>query len=225
MGSEPDELDLPERLQWTLAWQSRKLMPRLAQPDAEQRLRAYWTEARRMDEVLARVSLTPSSLSVDVGGGLTTPLRWLPGRRLCIDPLAEHYGARFDLPHDRVSYALGHGECLPLAGGTVDLVVCTNCIDHTDDPWAVVREIWRVLRPGGWLWFSCEVNPPDQERNAGHPHALDRGALERLVAAFEVVLVWEEPWRGAYRFLMNEEPFPAVELGFLLRKGRGRDAE
>jgi ubiquinone/menaquinone biosynthesis C-methylase UbiE len=98
------------------------------------------------------------------------------------------------------------------------LVICTNCIDHTDDPSAVVREVERVLKPSGWFWFSCEVNAPDQERNAGHPHALDRHAIVGLVSGFESVLTWEEPWRGVYGFLLDRDPFPAVELGFLLRK-------
>jgi SAM-dependent methyltransferase len=217
------DAQLPERLQWTLSWQTRKLMPVLAAPEAEERLRAYWLSDRRMGEVVDHVSLSGASLSVDVGGGLTTPLRWLPGRRVCIDPLAEHYAARFDLPMDRVTYASGQGESLPFVTGSVDLVICTNCIDHTDDPWAVAREVGRVLRPGGWLWFTCEENPPDQERNAGHPHALDRGAIRGLLEAFEVVLAWEEPWRGVYGYLLDREPHPAMELGFLARKPRCAD--
>lgn len=222
MGSEDTEL--PERLQWTLSWQTRKLMPELARPEAEDRLRDYWTSARRMSEVLARVALDTRSLSVDVGGGLTTPLRWLPGRRICVDPLAEHYAERCQLPLDLVTYAFGQGERLPLVSGTADLVICTNCIDHTDDPLAVVREVERVLKPGGWFWFSCEINAPDQERNAGHPHALDRHAIVDLVSGFESVLTWEEPWRGVYGFLLDRDPFPAVELGFLLKKAEAARA-
>jgi SAM-dependent methyltransferase len=219
-----DVTQLPERLQWTLAWQTRKLMPELARPEAEDRLHTYWTGARRMGEVLARVPLGVNSLSVDVGGGITTPLRWVPGKRICIDPLAEHYAQRFDLPLDRVTYIFGQGERLPLVSGTVDLVICTNCIDHTDDPAAVIREVERVLKPGGWFWFSCEERAPDRKRNAGHPHALDREAIGNLVSGFGTALTWEEPWRGVYGFLLGHAPFPAVELGFLLMKSEVRRA-
>lgn len=218
------EAPLPERLRWTLGWQSRKLMPLLRQPDAESRLHEYWLTARRMGEVLDKVSLDETSLSVDVGGGLTTPLRWMTGRSVCVDPLAEHYATRFDLPLARVTYTLGQGESLHFVSGTCDLVICTNCIDHTDDPWAVVAEVRRVLRPGGWLWLTCEENPPDQERNAGHPHALDRDAIRGLVDGFEVVLAWEEPWRGVYGHLLNRAPHAAVELGFLVKKSERVDA-
>ena len=220
MGSEPV---LSERLQWTLSWQSRHLVPELARPRAEERLRAYWQSARHMDDVLARIGLDGDSLSVDVGGGLTTPLPWLPGRRICVDPLSEHYADRFPLPLDRVIYAPQQGESLPVLSGSADLVICTNCIDHTDDPKAVIREVARVLHPGGWFWFTCEARSPDQRRNPGHPHALDQDAIRALVAGFDVALAWEEPWRGVYRFLRDLEPTPHVELGFLLRQPGGPD--
>ena len=84
--------------------------------------------------------------------------------------------------------------------------------------WVLARLGKRVLRPGGWFWFSCEENPSNQERNAGHPHALHREAIRGLVSDFEIVLAWEEPWRGVYGFLLDHEPFPALELGFLVRK-------
>lgn len=210
--------DLPERLRWTLDWQTRKLMPLLGLPGAEARLLDYWLQARRMREVLQQLELSATSLSVDVGGGLTTPLRWLPGRRICVDPLAEQYATRFPLPLAEVTYAAISGETLPFVSGSCDLVICTNCIDHTADPHAVLREIDRILRPGGWLWLTCEENPPDKPRNAGHPHALDRGAIARLMAPFDVVQQWEEPWRGVYGHLLDRPPHPVMELGFLARK-------
>lgn len=198
-------------------------MPLLEGPAAEERVRDFWLTTRRMRDVLAYLSLSDSSLSIDVGGGWTTPLPWLPGRRVCVDPLAEHYAARFSLPRERVTYAKGQGESLPFARGSCDLVICTNCIDHTDDPWAVVREVGRVLRPCGWFWFTCEENPPDQERNAGHPHALDRAAIHGLLAGFEIVFSWEQVWRGVYRHLLDREPHRAMELGFLARKPEAED--
>lgn len=218
------EEGLPERLQWTLDWQTRELMPVLQGVDAEQELRAFWRSARRMAKVVEHVALSGTSLSIDVGGGLTTPLRWLPGRTACVDPLAEHYASRFPLPVRRVTYLSGQGEDLPFVSGTADLVVCTNCIDHTDDPHAVVRELARVLRPGGWLWLTCEESLPTRRRNAGHPHSLDRGAIRDLVRDFEVVLDWEEPWRGIIGHMLDRESSKAMELGFLARKPRGAHA-
>jgi SAM-dependent methyltransferase len=43
---------------------------------------------------------------------------------------------------------------LPLPGASVDGVLCSNLLEHTPDAVAVVREIERVLRPGGWAYLS-----------------------------------------------------------------------
>ena len=43
---------------------------------------------------------------------------------------------------------------LPLEGGSVDGALCSNLLEHTPDADAVIREIERVLRPGGWAYIS-----------------------------------------------------------------------
>ncbi len=45
-------------------------------------------------------------------------------------------------------------EALPLAGGSVDLVVCALALMHVRDLGAVLREFVRVLRPGGQIVVS-----------------------------------------------------------------------
>lgn len=56
---------------------------------------------------------------------------------------------------------------LPFDTSSVDLILCTQVLEHTGNPWRGVREISRVLRPGGVLvcsvphvWFY-------------HPHPCD----------------------------------------------------
>lgn len=221
MVSDPS---LPPRLQWTLSWQTRHLVPLLQAPSSEDVLQGFWRDVRHMDDVLQHVVLEPSSLSVDIGGGLTTPLRWLPGRRLCLDPLADHYLRTGLAPVDRVTYRRASGEALPLDSGSADLAICTNCIDHTRDPWAIAAEIHRILRPGGWFWFSCEDNPPEVERNAGHPHALTVEDIRAFMDGFEVHRAWSEPWRGVYGHLTDGPFLPTREHVFLGRKPGGLHA-
>jgi SAM-dependent methyltransferase len=43
---------------------------------------------------------------------------------------------------------------LPLADGSVDGVFASNLLEHTPDTAAVLAEIERVLRPGGWAYVS-----------------------------------------------------------------------
>jgi SAM-dependent methyltransferase len=49
---------------------------------------------------------------------------------------------------------LADAEALPLPDGAADAVVCSNLLEHTRDAEAVIREIERVLRPGGWAYLS-----------------------------------------------------------------------
>ncbi|MGE0043489.1 MAG: class I SAM-dependent methyltransferase [Vicinamibacterales bacterium] len=43
----------------------------------------------------------------------------------------------------------GDGAAIPLASASVDSVLCTEVLEHVPDPDAVMREIARVLKPGG----------------------------------------------------------------------------
>lgn len=49
---------------------------------------------------------------------------------------------------------LGTAERLPLADGGVDRVTCTEVLEHVADPAAAIREMVRVVRPGGLVLVS-----------------------------------------------------------------------
>lgn len=48
----------------------------------------------------------------------------------------------------------GDGAALPFADGVFDAVICAELLEHVYDPRAVVREMQRVLKPGGRLLIT-----------------------------------------------------------------------
>lgn len=55
---------------------------------------------------------------------------------------------------DEAGWLCAAGEQLPLADGSVDLVVFNHVYEHVLDPVQVVAEIRRVLRPGGVVFLG-----------------------------------------------------------------------
>ncbi len=50
----------------------------------------------------------------------------------------------------------GVGEFLPFANNSIDLVVSLQVLEHVQHPAQVIREVFRVLRPRGYFYLSCE---------------------------------------------------------------------
>jgi len=51
----------------------------------------------------------------------------------------------------------GDGAHLPLRSEIVDTVLCTQTLEHVPEPWTVMDEIARVLRPGGHLILTVPL--------------------------------------------------------------------
>ncbi len=80
-----------------------------------------------------------------------------------IDPAAqaiEAARAHAALSGHDIKYDVGVGESLPYADGAFDYVVCVDVLEHVQDLDQVLREVERVLRPGGlFLFDTINRNP------------------------------------------------------------------
>jgi ubiquinone/menaquinone biosynthesis C-methylase UbiE len=57
-----------------------------------------------------------------------------------------------------VEFRDGLAEALPVEDGWADVVISNGVINLCADKRAAFGEIWRVLRPGGWLQFADIAN-------------------------------------------------------------------
>ena len=81
---------------------------------------------------------------------------------------------------------LGPVEALPVEDGSFDLVLCTQVLEHCDDPAQAVRELRRVAAPGGRVLASThgvQVYHPS-------PQDLWRWTHEGLRRLFEQNAAW-----------------------------------
>jgi len=100
-------------------------------------------------------------LNVGCGAGGFSACATAAGADVCsIDASAEAVELTVErLPRHPVAVAVA--EALPLAAAAFDVVYCFSTLEHVDDRGRAVREMLRVLRPGGALYmhtphrFAC----------------------------------------------------------------------
>ncbi|MDD3581970.1 MAG: class I SAM-dependent methyltransferase [Desulfobacca sp.] len=87
-----------------------------------------------------------------------------------------------------LEYIQRPAENLGLESSSYDLAACYNVLDHTHNPYAILQEIYRVLRPGGyfllgldalcllnWMRFKAFIDDPP------HPYKFTPWHVERLL--------------------------------------------
>jgi SAM-dependent methyltransferase len=125
--------------------------------------RHWWFVGRRrlVTDALARTRVRGRILDLGCGtGGVLAHLGEF-GTALGLDPAPEaaRYCKRRDVP-----MVVGSGLALPFADASFDAILAQDVIEHVPDDVALLREVQRVLRPGGvllvtvpalpWLWSS-----------------------------------------------------------------------
>jgi len=120
--------------------------------------------------------VSPASVVADVGcgpGQLASPLTALGHEYVGIDPNPEMYSLTAEKlrSNSKARFIPGSAEEIPLGDACVDAVTCIGVVEYLPDRVRALREVFRILRPGGIaiLTFPNLRNPLHLLREATHP--------------------------------------------------------
>lgn len=93
-----------------------------------------------------------------------------------------------DLDPEKHPDVVGRAEALPFADASFEAVVCTAVIQYVSSPEVAMREMYRVLTPGGALLFSALFAAAVSD-GAVDKWRFTRSGVESLLAGFEEVRI------------------------------------
>jgi SAM-dependent methyltransferase len=101
-----------------------------------------------------------------------------------IDPEAVAHAAG-KYVRQNLQFVTGSATAIPLPSSSIDLAVSFETIEHLGDHGGMLRELRRILRPGGRLMLSSpdrrEYSEASRFQNPFHVKELDRAELEALL--------------------------------------------
>jgi ubiquinone/menaquinone biosynthesis C-methylase UbiE len=138
-------------------------------------MRLSYYDERVIEQLAARTHLDCSQTVVDVGTGtgfVAAGLAPSAERVIGVDASRNMLEvARSNLARLGISNVeLGAGDLasLPMADNSVDAAVANMVLHRAEDPAAMVREMARVTRPGGWVAITDEVEHPYEWMRTEH---------------------------------------------------------
>lgn len=146
----------------------------------------HWSRTFEYPWVFKNAGLLPEHVVLEAGGGssplqliLASLCRAVVNVDLDYDALKRAAEAFRPLPpFQRVLHAIGDLRNLWwFEDGCFDRVTCVSAVEHCDDPGAIVRELWRVLKPGGRLLLTIDVAEYRHVK-----YSLDLDGVRRLLA-------------------------------------------
>jgi ubiquinone/menaquinone biosynthesis C-methylase UbiE len=150
-------------------------------------LNPYWLDWRKLRDSVESLAPFAKGTLLDVGvseGPYIEIFRPVVERYIGMDyppALLDKQPALWDIL-EQVGYSVdvfGDGTCLPFRTGSFDTVLCTEVLEHLPEPERCVREMARVVKPGGRLLVTVPFTQPLHELPSDF-YRFTPGALEHL---------------------------------------------
>jgi demethylmenaquinone methyltransferase/2-methoxy-6-polyprenyl-1,4-benzoquinol methylase len=172
--------------------------PLAATYDRYARLLSLGQDPRWRRFLVSRIDAQPEDRILDVASGTGAVAHELRRRFGCsvvaLDQSAEMLAVARARGDEGIEVLQGRAEALPFADASFDGLTFTYLLRYVDDPEATVKELARVVRPGGRVGMLEFYVPPN---------ALARAAWEFYVRALLPLLgrALSPGWREVGRFL------------------------
>lgn len=163
--------------------------------------------AAALDAVEATGSVPATLLDIGCGTGRLlrdARARWPATQLIGVDPAEGMITVARELTPG-ATLLMGTAETLPLGGGSVDVVLSTLSFHHWRDQATGLREITKVLRPGGRFVLVDVSSPQWLGRLFGNPRARDARARRRLFAEAGLRITSQRPVRSPFVLLSVAE--------------------
>lgn len=178
-------------------------------------------EAQAALEAAVRALTTPTTCLLDAGCGTGVFARALIGegmsaaRITLLDPSAAMLARCSDIPARKVQ---GRLEDLPFADGAFDIVTCAWALETVPDPDLALRELCRVVRPGGAV---CLAFCADRPARGPIDWLMRRSVTRRGAGTFLPLQRLVESVERAPDFEARQLPCKGPVAALIARRSRG----